>query len=132
MKLHNSIQGKKILIAESNDMNFSVLEKLFSHSGLKVIRAYNGKEFVSMSSKGIDVLLIDLSMPMRDGISATMQIKSKLPNLPIIAQTSGNEFIANGLQGIHSEFDTYISKPINKEQLFSEIEKHLISQPVCV
>ena len=79
---------KKILIAEDNDSNFIlmtyILKKYYQFE-----RAKNGQEAVEMAEKNTyDIVLMDIKMPIMDGLEATKAIKEKFPDLPIIALTA--------------------------------------------
>jgi hypothetical protein len=66
-----------ILVADDDDLNFKLLERIFSSSDIKLIRAVNGKEAVGMCMlhKAIDLVLMDIRMPEMDGYSATSIIR---------------------------------------------------------
>ena len=78
---------KKILIAEDNDSNFIlmtyILKKYYQFE-----RAKNGQEAVEMVGKDhFDIVLMDIKMPIMDGLEATKTIKEKYPSLPVVALT---------------------------------------------
>ncbi|WP_180335782.1 PAS domain S-box protein [Labilibaculum filiforme] len=116
-----------ILVAEDEISNFKLIEAILKRSGYEVVRAENGEEAVEMCRKNqnIYLVLMDIRMPVMDGLIATKQIKSFKPDLPIIAQTAyamdGDENKA-----IEEGCNDYISKPIKKELLLEKI-KALIS-----
>ena len=79
---------KKILIAEDNDSNYIlmtyILKKYYQFE-----RAKNGQEAVEMAGKGgYDIVLMDIKMPVMDGLEATKAIREILPDLPVIALTA--------------------------------------------
>ncbi|MCK9452515.1 MAG: PAS domain S-box protein [Bacteroidales bacterium] len=116
-----------ILIAEDEDTNFFVLDlflrKTFS---AETIRAFNGLEAVKacQENPNISLVLMDIKMPVMDGIEATKQIKVFRPDLPIIAITayalSGDEqkLLAAGC-------DDYIAKPVRKETLINKVSQYI-------
>ena len=116
-------EPKTILVAEDDDLNFMLMKELLSDLNINIIRAINGLEAVEIckTNTHIDLVLMDLKMPLMDGYEATKQIKSFMPNLPIIAQTAyftdldKNNALACGC-------NDFISKPIKRELLFSKIE----------
>ncbi|MEX2428747.1 MAG: PAS domain S-box protein, partial [Bacteroidales bacterium] len=115
---------KTLLIAEDEDSNFMLLEELLSEKGIDIMRAANGVEAVELckSSPNIDLVLMDLKMPVMDGYEATTRIKEFRPDLCIIAQTAYSTEVDRNkaLAGGCSDF---ISKPINKELLLSTINE---------
>lgn len=114
-----------ILIAEDEDTNFYVLDlflrKTFSVS---VLRAINGVEAVNICRENptVSLVLMDIKMPVLDGIEATKQIKSRRPELPIIAVTayalSGDE-----QKLLQAGCDDYIAKPVRKVDLLQKINR---------
>lgn len=117
---------KTILIAEDEDSNFMLLEVLLSGLNVNIIRVVNGIEAVNYckSNMTIDLILMDIKMPLMNGDEATRQIKRFLPNMRIIAQTAYStdaekeKILAFGC-------DDFISKPINKKVLVSKITEQL-------
>jgi len=82
----------------------------------EAIRAHNGKEAVEkfMSDKNIDLILMDIKMPVMDGYTVVKLIREINSAIPIIAQTA---YIEDREMAIESGFSGYISKPFNKKQL---------------
>jgi CheY-like chemotaxis protein/anti-sigma regulatory factor (Ser/Thr protein kinase) len=113
-----------ILIAEDDDSNYSYAEILLRKDS-KILRANNGQEAVDLCKihPDITLVLMDIKMPVMNGIEATHIIKSFRNDLPIIAVTahaqSGDEFKIK-----EAGCDDYISKPINKTKLLSLIRKY--------
>jgi hypothetical protein len=113
-----------ILIAEDDDSSYYYAEILLRKDS-KILRAYNGQEAVDLCKIHPDVTLVlmDIKMPVMNGIEATHLIKSFRNDLPIIAVTahaqSGDEFKIE-----EAGCDDYISKPINKKRLLSLIQKY--------
>ena len=107
---------KNILIAEDESLNYELLEFILKPLEANIIWAKNGKEAldITKSNAKIDLILMDIRMPILNGLEATKQIKTLSPNLPIIAQTayaiSGDKELA-----LKAGCDNYISKPINKK-----------------
>jgi CheY-like chemotaxis protein len=93
---------------------------------IELIRAKNGKEAVEIakSNKDIDIILMDIKMPEKDGYTATSEIKKFRPNLPIIAQTAyameGDEEKA-----FQAGCDDYIAKPISPDKLILVINQYI-------
>jgi len=80
----------KVLVAEDDDTNFLVIEEFLRFENIDSIRAVNGKEAIELLKKHDDIGLVvmDLSMPIMDGLTATREIKKMQPELPIIAHTA--------------------------------------------
>lgn len=111
-----------ILIAEDEKYNYILLEALFDSNDIKLVRAKDGIEALEMLRKnsGFDLILMDIKMPVMDGIKCFKEIRKMNLNTPVIALT------AYALEHDHQKimelgFDEYITKPINKNSLFSKI-----------
>lgn len=119
--------GKKLLLAEDDEPSFLLLKAILKRTGIEIIRAKSGREAVSfaLSDENITIILMDINMPDMNGYEATEAIKKERSNIPIIAQTaysvSGDKEKILG-----SGFDDYISKPINKTELFKIIGRNLL------
>ena len=121
-----SLKGKKILIAEDDISSYSYLLELLRKEGVDCIRAKNGKEAVEYckTNMKVDLVLMDINMPIMNGYEATEQIKKISPELPIIAQTA--YAMAGDQEKILSAgCDLYLSKPIGKQKLLEAINKCL-------
>ncbi len=122
------IKSKTVLIAEDEDSNFFLLEKLLVDLNINIIRALNGMEAIAVckSNPQVDLILMDIKMPGMDGFEATKRIKEFRPNLSIIAQTAyatetdKNKALAFGCSD-------FISKPFKKEMLLSKINEQLLN-----
>ena len=116
-----------ILVAEDEEINYLFLEILLKKEidlDCIIIHAKNGEEAVEICDKNpdIDLILMDLKMPVMDGFEATRQIKELRPNVPIVAQTAFSS--AEDKRKVFSlGFDDFLSKPISKEALSAVINK---------
>lgn len=115
---------KKILIAEDNDSNYIlmtyILKKYYQFE-----RAKNGQEAVEMSDKGeYDIVLMDIKMPIMDGLEATKAIKAKFPDLPVIALTA-NAFDSDRQLALEAGCNDFLSKPVSSELCLQTIKKFL-------
>ena len=113
---------KKILIAEDNDSNFIlmtyILKKYYEFD-----RAKNGLEAVELAEKyHFDLVLMDIKMPIMDGLEATKAIKEKHPDLPVIALTA-NAFDSDRQLAIEAGCDDFLSKPVSSELCVKTIHK---------
>jgi len=122
--------GARLLIAEDNPINLKMMLRVLEHSGMEIITAQNGKEAleqVKSAEEGwFDLVLMDINMPVMDGIVATVEIR-KTPqgkSLPVVALTAlGLESIKERL--IQAGFDGYLPKPINLGQLYTLFGRYL-------
>ncbi len=114
----------KILIAEDEDSNYRYIEKLLSKVGYKLLRAKNGYEAVEFARAydDIDLILMDIKMPVKNGVEATREIRLFKPNLPIIATTA---FAIPGDREVFLKAgcDDYIPKPLKSEILIEMVNK---------
>ncbi len=113
---------KKILIAEDNDSNYIlmtyILKKYYQFE-----RAKNGQEAVEKAEKGeYDIVLMDIKMPVMDGLEATKAIKELLPDLPIIALTA-NAFDSDRQLAMEAGCNDFLSKPVSSELCLKTIKK---------
>ncbi len=123
--------GRRILLAEDNDINWEIAETILTASGFKVDRAENGKICVDTFRESelgyYDVILMDIRMPVMNGYDATEAIRAlDRPDagLPIIAM-SADAFAADIQHSLDSGMNEHISKPIDVEKLIRVLEKYL-------
>lgn len=117
---------KTILIAEDDEANFLLLQKALEKTNAEIIHAENGKDAVKYfkTNPDIDIVLMDIRMPILDGIEATSQIKQIDPGIPIIVQTAFT-MSSEKEKSFKAGCDDYISKPINIKELYATISKHI-------
>jgi len=120
--------GARVLIVEDNRLNQEVAVELLHSMGLSSVVANDGNEALSrlVSDTSIDLVLMDIQMPVMDGIEATKAIRSRpeISHLPIIAMT------ANALSGDREQYlaagmNRVVTKPIDPEDLFDALKEHL-------
>ncbi len=111
-----------IVIAEDEEMNFILLNEMLSNSNLTIMHAFNGQEAVDLCSSQlqVDLVLMDLRMPIMNGYEATRQIKAIRPTLPIIVQTAYSSE-ADKAEAFASGCSDFINKPISKDLLIFKI-----------
>ena len=112
----------KILVAEDDDINFKFVEYLFSQSKHKITHAKNGQEAVDkfVRPDDFDIVLMDMKMPVMSGFEATRIIKSKFPDVPVIALTA-YAFEEDKQKCMDAGCDDFIKKAYTKEDLFGKI-----------
>ncbi len=115
-----------ILIAEDDNINYLFFEKIMQFKSYTILRASNGQEAVDFCTENpeIDLVLMDIKMPVMDGFQAFSKIKKIKPNLPIIAQTAYSS-IEDKNKIIDAGFSSYITKPLNREKLFEMINQFM-------
>jgi CheY-like chemotaxis protein len=120
-----SWEGKIILVVEDDEISLEFLKELFEPYKVKLISVYNGKDAIDLckNNPDIDIVLMDVQLPIMNGREAMKEIKLIRPDLPIIAQTA---FAMSGDREryLSEGFDNYISKPINVQELLTQVEKY--------
>jgi CheY-like chemotaxis protein len=113
-----------ILIAEDDNINFLLFQKIIQSRNCNIIRAVNGLEAVeiSLNNPDLDLVLMDIKMPIMNGYEALEKVKAIRPELLVVAQTAysssdDEERIRN------AGFFGYLTKPINREKLFEIIDQ---------
>ena len=120
-----NIDELTILVAEDDEINYLYIKEIFRGTGARLIHAVNGKEAfeICQNNNNIDIVLIDIKMPVMNGYEAIKRIREFRPDLPIIAQTAfalSNEM----LKAFNAGSNNYISKPYKKEQLLAMVSKY--------
>ncbi|MFH2144101.1 MAG: response regulator [Bacteroidota bacterium] len=115
---------KNILIVDDSEVNCLLITEILSDFNLSVTSANNGLEAVNICRKeNIDMVLMDLNMPVMNGFEASLKIKIMKPNLPIILQTSYSKDLYKDMSFL-SMIDDVVQKPINAKELINKINKH--------
>jgi two-component system, cell cycle response regulator DivK len=118
--------GKNVLVVDDVSFNLSLIELFFRSTGASIIFAKNGKEAVDccLSHPEIDIVLMDIQMPVMNGFDATREIQKIKPEMPVIAITAF----------VHSDdkqrcFEAgcadYLPKPCSREDLLTAVRKLL-------
>jgi PAS domain S-box-containing protein len=117
---------KTILIAEDEDHNFMLLKEILTLCDIKIIRVKDGIEAVEICKLNpqLDLVIMDIKMPLMDGYEATKKIKAFRPNLPIIAQTAYADERDKD-KALSCGCNDYISKPIDSLKLMEILQKLL-------
>ncbi len=123
--------GKRILLAEDNDLNWEIAEDILSEAGFELERAENGKICVEMFEHSeigkYDVILMDIRMPVMTGYEAAKEIRAlNRPdaNLPIIAMTA-DAFSEDAQHSLACGMNAHIPKPIDIDKLLMQLQKFL-------
>jgi len=123
------LEGKKILVAEDNKINFFVANKFLIGWGITVTHAENGQIALDILEKeNFDLILMDLHMPVMDGIEATRIIRksnnTRIKDIPIVALTAA--IMSESHDKIEDlKINDYVLKPFKPHDLFERILKHI-------
>lgn len=112
-----------VLYAEDKEVNQRVVIIMLELAGCKVDIAKNGQEALEMyQQKPYDIILMDIQMPIMDGITATRMLKKQHKNLPPVIGISANALRADADHYIKQGLDDYISKPVAPALLYEKID----------
>jgi len=112
-----------VLVAEDNLINQKVAETIFQNLGYQIDIAIDGKEVVEMiKKKSYDIIFMDLQMPEKDGVDATVEIRGLGFQMPIVAMTATASKIGKD-NAITSGMNDYITKPVKMATVRSVLEK---------
>ena len=129
-----AIAGSRILVVEDNELNQEVALGLLQGEGFVVDIANNGKEAVDMvSTNAYDIVLMDMQMPVMDGLTATQEIR-KLPqfkDLAIVAMTA-NAMDQDVQKCTAAGMNDHVAKPIDPEVLFNALLKWIKPKDLAV
>ena len=115
------IKGASILLVEDNELNQEVANGLLLDAGFLIDIAEDGEQAIRMvNDKAYDAVLMDMQMPVMDGIAATIELRKqpRLANLPIIAMTA-NAMEQDRKRCDEAGMNDFVAKPIDPDQLFS-------------
>lgn len=120
--------GKRILVVEDVELNREIAETILTDAGIQVVTAINGKQAVDYMNQVedgfIDLILMDVMMPVMDGYEATRQIRQNNKKVPIIAMTA-NAFEEDVKEALASGMNDHLAKPIRIEILYNVMSKYL-------
>jgi two-component system cell cycle response regulator DivK len=119
-------KGRILLIVEDDEVSMEFLKELLEPYKVSLICSYNGQSAIEAckTNSDIELILMDVQLPVLNGMDAMKEIKKFRPALPVIAQTA---FAMSGDKEryLKEGFDEYISKPINLQELITLISKYL-------
>ena len=122
--------GKRALIVEDNDINIEIAKNILLHKHFDVEVALNGEEAVNVFENHeagyFDVILMDIRMPVMDGLEAakiirTMQNRPDGGNIPIIAMTA-NAFEEDVKKSLEAGMNGHLSKPIDIKKMYTMLD----------
>ncbi len=122
-----SFNNAKIMVVDDVKSNRSLLKKILTDVEADVLTAENGEEAVQLAEKHLpDAIIMDIVMPVMDGIEATRLLKkgSKTKDIPVIALTAAAK--VNHMERMPEiGLDGYLLKPVQKDELFGELARNL-------
>ena len=118
--------GKTILIVEDEESGRAYLEAVLKRTGARLLFARDGREAIEIckGNPDIEIVLMDLQMPVMDGFETRNRIKELYPHIRQIAQTA-HAMAEDEARAREAGFDDYIPKPIGKSDLLTLIAKFL-------
>ncbi|OIR10616.1 signal transduction histidine-protein kinase BarA [mine drainage metagenome] len=119
------VRGAYLLLVEDNEINQQVARELLESFGIRVAMAENGEEAIArLQEEPFDGVLMDMQMPVMDGITATREIRKNpaLANLPIIALTA-NVYVSEQNAFLAAGMNDHIGKPLDPDRLIATLAK---------
>lgn len=118
-------QDKTILVVEDEHINFRYLQEILKKTHATIIRAENGFEAVECAKKNkIDIILMDIKLPIMDGYEATRQIRIFNKEVPIIAQTA-YVMLGEEEKTKTAGCNDYLTKPLRIKTVLDALSKYL-------
>lgn len=125
------VNGAKILVVEDNDLNMEIVEFILRNHGADIVKAWNGREgvdiFASSSVGEFDMILMDVMMPVMNGINAARAIRAlsraDAATVPIIAMTA-NAFTDDREASAEAGMNEHLAKPLNADELMDTVRKY--------
>ncbi|MFP4280588.1 MAG: response regulator, partial [Halochromatium sp.] len=119
------LSGRTLLLVEDNSLNRIVATEMLRETGACIVEAHNGREAVDLlAEQTVDLVLMDLQMPVMDGFEATQLIRAEQPELPILA-LSAAVMDADRQRAKAAGMNDHLAKPIDKRTLFRLLETWL-------
>jgi PAS domain S-box-containing protein len=124
--LNEKLSSGNILIVDDDDMSYTLVKEILKRNNMNALRAENGLEAVNVSKShnDINLILMDIKLPVMSGIDATIEIKKIRPDIPVIMQSAyaSQEEIDRAFKAGCSD---YLTKPININLLIEKITEHI-------
>lgn len=125
--LRSSFAGRRVLLAEDNQVNRELAIEFLERAGLSVTAAFDGEDAVQRAGMGtFDLVLLDMQMPRVDGLEAARRLRKMrgYEALPILALTA-NAFDADRQACVDAGMNDFISKPVDAEALYTQMLRWL-------
>jgi PAS domain S-box-containing protein len=123
--LSSGLTGRRVLVVEDNEINRGLVSELLGDLGILVATAVNGREGVDqVLAEAFDLVLMDIQMPVMDGLTATKLIRSddRFHDLRIIAMTA-HGMVGDRERSLNSGMNDHLTKPINPDALTAIISR---------
>ncbi len=133
-KTPDYIKGANILVVEDNEINQQVAREILEAAGANVAVASNGQESIDMvNAKPFEIVLMDIQMPVMDGISATRLIRqdARFKDLPIIAMTA-HAMAGDREKSLEAGMNDHVTKPVNPQELYETLSKWIKTPPANI
>ncbi|MDD2564623.1 MAG: response regulator [Salinivirgaceae bacterium] len=117
---------KVILVVEDEHINFRYIQEILKRTNAEVVRAENGQEAIDIArSMSLDLILMDIKLPIMDGYEATRKIREFNANVPIIAQTA---YVMSGEEEKTKDAgcNAYLTKPLRLNVVLETIESFFL------
>jgi two-component system cell cycle response regulator DivK len=117
----------KILLVEDNEMNRDMLSRRLARNGFEVVVAVDGAQAVTMATaEKPDLILMDMSLPVMDGLEATRHVKAAAStrSIPVIALTA-NALVEDRERALAAGCDDFDTKPVELPRLLEKIKTQL-------
>ena len=130
LQLDYDFTGKRVLLVEDNEINVEITRNILVHKNFEVEVAMNGEEclekFLQHEAGYFDAILMDIRMPVMDGLTATREIRASEhadhSRIPIIAMTA-NAFEEDVKKSFEAGMDGHLSKPVDIRQMYSMLDE---------
>lgn len=126
----SALEGKRILLVEDNEINMELAMELLKDVGILYDSAWNGAEALEkLKESNFDLVLMDIQMPIMDGLTAARKIREELNNkeLPVLAMTA-HAMKGEREKSLAAGMNDHITKPIDPEFLYMTLRKFLVPQ----
>lgn len=130
-----NVSGTKILLVEDNELNMEIAKFILENAGMEVTTAYNGKEavdiFTDSEENQFDIILMDVMMPVMDGLEATRTIRgmkrTDAGKIPIFAMTA-NAFADDIEKSRKAGMNEHLSKPLDEAKMMRTIKRYILQK----
>jgi CheY-like chemotaxis protein/HPt (histidine-containing phosphotransfer) domain-containing protein len=121
------LAGVRVLVVDDSDINLEVAQRILQRQGATVATCSHGRgavEYVRANHQGLDLVLMDVQMPVLDGNEATRRIRNELdlPSLPIVALTAG-ALVGERQRSIEAGMNDFVSKPFDPLTLIRKVRR---------
>lgn len=123
---NNWVKGRKILFAEDNKVNRVLIRKFLGQLPVQIEFAHDGREAVDKAvSLTPDLIFMDMSMPVMNGLDAAREIRDQLGDRPPIIALTANAFDSDRDACMKAGMDDFLSKPVGREDLVACMARHM-------